>query len=87
MSEGLRTLEDLKGLEAGIKKKPYCTRLIREDDLKAEAVKRAKHWNEKVIHYRKVGLPERELYFQGRLDEVMEANDLTEKDLEENKDE
>ena len=51
---------------------------LEEDQLKAEAVKRAKHFTSQMkaeennIH---------KLFWKGRLIEVMDANDLTEEDL------
>lgn len=51
--------------------------MVYKDELKAEAVKRANHYKKKSEGFESV------LYWKGRFDEVMEANDLTVKDLEE----
>jgi hypothetical protein len=51
---------------------------------RAEAVKIAKSYKKDEEHYKKVGLPEREMYFKGRKDAELIAHNLTEEDLQEN---
>ena len=56
-----------------------------EEKLKAEAVKRARYFKERIKWAKEKDFRVKEkldAYFQGRFNEVMEANDLTEKDLE-----
>ena len=57
--------------------------LLRE--LRTEAVKRARHFKERIKWAKEKDFRVKEkldAYFQGRFNEVMEANDLTEEDLE-----
>lgn len=73
MSE-LRTLKDLYGVYPNENDNKH----IDEAELKAEAVKRAKHFKNKIENSENIVI---ENYFCGRLDEVIEANNLTEDDL------
>lgn len=57
-------------------------KIIQPEDLKAEAVKRAKYFLEMMELSEKEGTMNGDFnYFKGRFDEVMEMNNLTEEDL------
>jgi len=75
---GLKTLKDLPDAE-----ETYYSSAVNRNKLKANAIKRAKKFKEKRDSF--PNFNPRNIYYEGRYDEVMEANDLTEEDLEEKK--
>lgn len=83
MSE-LKTLKDIKWIREDLAFLKQLNLLVK---LKDNAVKRAKHWNLRWKQLEKLDGKDsyNAGYFKGMRDEVMEANNLTDKDLEENR--
>lgn len=69
----LKTLKDIEKIK-GFKYSDYII-----DELKAEAVKKAKYYIEKMDTSKRNDY----WYFKGKYDEVMEMNNLTEQDIQE----
>lgn len=76
----LKTLKDLANFHSHSGGEDMCGSPICETDLRCEAIKRAKYWNEKWVeeYERDEGDPS---YPLGRKREIMEFANLSEEDL------
>ena len=83
MKTELKTIKDLPHSKIEFTKY-HEEIMIPERELKAEAIKRAKFFDEKMLKADKGEIEEMGfIYWKGRFDEVMEMNNLTEEDLKE----
>ena len=71
----LKTLNDLEH-DGGYMR---CM-IVESENLKAEAIKRAKYYKEKVEYWTGKHIEDKN-YWEGKYDEVMEANNITSEDL------